>query len=62
MGKSSAGARGTSSKTDWANVCLKIEQDKALKLSNPKMSQKAMADELGISAGKVNSLLKRSKK
>ena len=27
MGKSSAGARGTSSKTDWANVCLKIEQD-----------------------------------
>jgi hypothetical protein len=117
-GKAAPGPRGTSSKTDWANVCLKIEPDgpagqkyMKVKLSfdkarglrpnetadyvcqydfegnwtlaastkeledtsykthiielqklEPKITQKAIAEKLDISAGKVNALIKEIKK
>jgi KaiC/GvpD/RAD55 family RecA-like ATPase len=117
-GKAAPGPRGTSSKTDWANVCLKIEPDgpagqkyMKVKLSfdkarglrpnetadyvcqydfegnwtlaastkeledaeyikqimelleqEPKTTQKAIAEKLDISAGKVNKLIKEIKK
>ena len=117
-GKAAPGPRGTSSKTDWANVSLKIEPDgpagqkyMKVKLSfdkarglrpdetadyvcqydfegnwtlaastkeledavyktqiiellkqEPKITQKAIAEKLGISAGKVNTLIKEIKK
>lgn len=114
-GKAAPGPRGTSSKTDWANVCLKIEPDgpagqkfmkvklsfdkarglkpdetgdyvcaydfqgnwrlassskeledqeyikqiKQLMEHEPKITQKAIADKLDISVGKVNKLIKQ---
>ena len=117
-GKAAPGPRGTSSKTDWANVCLKIEPDgpagqkymkvkmsfdkarglrpdqtadyvcqydfegnwtlaastkeledaeyikQIIELRNldSKITQKAIAEKLGISAGKVNTLIKEIKK
>ena len=116
-GKAAPGPRGTSSKTDWANVCIKIESDgkrgdklmkckisfdkarglrpedtaeyscsydfegnwnlatsnkdledeeyieqiKIITADGAKITQKAIADELGISVGKVNSLIKKIK-
>ena len=117
-GKAAPGPRGTSSKTDWSNVCLKIEPDgpagqrymkvkisfdkarglrpndtadyvcqydfegnwtlaastkeledeeymkqiKAILEQEPKITQKAIAEKLDISAGKVNKLIKEIKK
>lgn len=117
-GKAAPGPRGTSSKTDWANVCLKIEPDgpagqrymkvklsfdkarglrpnetadyvcqydfegnwtlaastkeledaeyikhiKELRNEDPKITQKAIAEKLDVSAGKVNKLIKEINK